>query len=145
MMAVLTRNSITTASRLRNLLIGFTLIVLAGCAGQPFEPDTVGEIPSGPGVLSGEDGEFTIYDSEGGLFGKKRIRRIPKLPRKMLRPGNSRSFSNGKKKPRNSENFRNGKKPHGTQMNTGSFWNGGNGRNIKSGKKASRAQNEHWF
>ncbi len=72
MMAALMKNSITTASRLKNLLIGFTLIVLAGCAGQPFEPDTVGEIPSGPGVLSGEDGEFTIYDSEGGVFGKKK-------------------------------------------------------------------------
>ncbi len=72
MMAVLPRNTITSASRLRNLLIGFTLIALAGCGGKPFTPDTPDEIPSGPGVLSGEDGEFTIYDSESGLFGKKK-------------------------------------------------------------------------
>ena len=72
MMDALPRNTIITVSRLRYLLICFTLIVLAGCSGKPFTPDTPGEIPSGPGVLSGEDGEFTIYDSESGLFGKKK-------------------------------------------------------------------------
>jgi hypothetical protein len=34
---------------------------LAGCAEfQPFEPPVAGEIPPGPGLLSGADGEFVI-------------------------------------------------------------------------------------
>ncbi len=35
---------------------------LAACAGrEPMEPPVAGEIPEGPGVFSGEDGEFVIF------------------------------------------------------------------------------------
>jgi hypothetical protein len=64
MMVAFMRNSMTTNTRLKILLIGFALIVLVGCAGQPLEYDAADEIPSGPGVLSGKDGEFTLYRSK---------------------------------------------------------------------------------
>ena len=34
---------------------------LAGCAAAPFDYTPVDEIPPGPGLLSGEDGEFVVY------------------------------------------------------------------------------------
>jgi hypothetical protein len=34
---------------------------LAGCAAEPFDYTPVDDIPPGPGLLSGEDGEFVIY------------------------------------------------------------------------------------
>jgi hypothetical protein len=34
---------------------------LAACAAEPFDYTPVDEIPPGPGLLSGEDGEFVIY------------------------------------------------------------------------------------
>ncbi len=41
------------------LLLSFLII---GCeGGKPFDPPTAGEIPSGPGLFSGEDGEFKLY------------------------------------------------------------------------------------
>lgn len=40
------------------ILTGF----LAGCAGvEPFEYTEVHEIPPGPGLISGEAGEFELY------------------------------------------------------------------------------------
>jgi hypothetical protein len=46
------------------------LVFLAGCGGKSFDyhPDT--EIPQGPGVFSGEKGDFTIYDSESAKTAK---------------------------------------------------------------------------
>lgn len=48
--------------------VGVFLVVLAlcatlgACAGwSPFEPPVAEEIPDGPGLLSGEDGEFVIF------------------------------------------------------------------------------------
>ena len=43
--------------------LGVVLLLLVACAGgEPREPTkVVDEIPSGPGILSGEDGEFIIY------------------------------------------------------------------------------------
>jgi hypothetical protein len=34
---------------------------LAGCVAEPFDYTPVDEIPPGPGLLSGDDGEFVIY------------------------------------------------------------------------------------
>lgn len=34
---------------------------LAACAAEPFDYTPVDEIQPGPGLLSGEDGEFVIY------------------------------------------------------------------------------------
>lgn len=52
-----------TASAVRHLALGAALLLLAACAGgEPREPTKVAdEIKDGPGVLSGEDGEFVIY------------------------------------------------------------------------------------
>lgn len=46
------------------LLAGMIMMLgLGACAvGKPFEqPTVVDEIPPGPGLFSGEDGEFVIY------------------------------------------------------------------------------------
>lgn len=49
---------------LRSLLLGLVLFALGACAGggevtsQNKKPD---EIPPGPGLFSGKDGEFVIY------------------------------------------------------------------------------------
>jgi hypothetical protein len=55
------------------LLIGAVLSALIGCAGgksYDYQP-TAGEMKPGPGALTGESGELTIYDSkQGGLFPK---------------------------------------------------------------------------
>jgi hypothetical protein len=34
---------------------------LAACAAEPFDYTPADEIPPGPGLLSGADGEFVIY------------------------------------------------------------------------------------
>ncbi len=45
--------------RLALLLV---LGVLAGCAsGEPFDPPTADEIPPGPGLFTGKDGEFRLF------------------------------------------------------------------------------------
>lgn len=36
-------------------------IGLAACAAEPFDYTPVDEIPPGPGLLSGEEGEFVVY------------------------------------------------------------------------------------
>ena len=55
--------------------IGLTVALLMGCGakGQPAEfEQTAGEMKEGPGVFTGEEGEFTIFDSKkGGPFWKK--------------------------------------------------------------------------
>lgn len=44
------------------LFIFFVVTVLAACAkSEPFEYHRIDEIPEGPGLFSGEDGEFTLY------------------------------------------------------------------------------------
>ncbi len=44
------------------ILMVLASVVLAGCAhSQPYEYHRIDEIPEGPGLFSGEDGEFTIY------------------------------------------------------------------------------------
>ena len=50
------------------LLAGAALLTLLGCAGaKPAEyQNTADEMKQGPGVLTGESGELTIYDSKGG-------------------------------------------------------------------------------
>ena len=36
--------------------------LLGACAkGEPFDPPRAGEIPDGPGLISGEDGEFKLF------------------------------------------------------------------------------------
>ena len=47
-------------------LLFFCAIVLAamtGCGSQAYQYRSENEIPEGPGVFSGKDGEFTVYDS----------------------------------------------------------------------------------
>lgn len=40
----------------------FTAFLLGACVNaEPFEPDMPGEIPSGSGIFTGEEGEFVIY------------------------------------------------------------------------------------
>jgi hypothetical protein len=57
------------------LWIGLAAALLMGCGakGQPAEfEQTAGEMKEGPGVFTGEEGEFTIYDSKkGGPFWKQ--------------------------------------------------------------------------
>ncbi len=56
-------------------LLGMGLLTMAliGCAGgksYDYQP-TAGEMKPGPGVLTGESGELTVYDSKkGGIFPK---------------------------------------------------------------------------
>ena len=38
--------------------------VLAACGAKPLDYTPVSEIPEGPGVLTGEEGEYTIFDSK---------------------------------------------------------------------------------
>lgn len=47
------------------LVIG---VSLAACGGKPFEAPDISDIPDGPGVFSGSDGEFVISP-------KRRVRR----------------------------------------------------------------------
>jgi hypothetical protein len=45
----------------RRTALVLTAILLAGCADlQPFAPPVAGEIPPGPGLLSGPDGTFVV-------------------------------------------------------------------------------------
>jgi hypothetical protein len=57
-----------------NRFLGIFLIaaILIGCGAKPGEfRQTAGEMKEGPGVLSGEEGEFAVYDSKrGGPFWK---------------------------------------------------------------------------
>ena len=58
---------------IRFLWIALVLAVLMGCGAKAGEfKQTAGEMKEGPGVLTGEEGEFTLYDSNkgGGLLGK---------------------------------------------------------------------------
>lgn len=49
------------------LILMLTVSMLAiGCGGmkpKPFEYESANEIPSGPGLLTGKSGEYTVYDS----------------------------------------------------------------------------------
>ncbi len=43
----------------------FLVFALSACAQhKPFESADISEIPDGPGLLSGEDGEWTIYKKQ---------------------------------------------------------------------------------
>ncbi|MBW2429281.1 MAG: hypothetical protein JRF56_10000 [Deltaproteobacteria bacterium] len=67
----------------RNLMLlaaGLIILVLAGCSATPDEQqlkeweniEGPGEMKPGAGLLSGDDGEFTLYSSKkGGLFPKE--------------------------------------------------------------------------
>lgn len=48
----------------RFIITCVALLLLAGCKAKSLEYVNENEIPSGPGVFSGENGEWTIYDSE---------------------------------------------------------------------------------
>jgi hypothetical protein len=52
-------------------IVNIALLALPGCGGKPFVYNPPSEIPEGPGVFSGKDGEFTLYDSKSGKVGKK--------------------------------------------------------------------------
>ena len=56
----------------RFLWIGLAAAILMGCGGRPAEfKQTAGEMKEGPGVFTGEEGEFVIYDDKkGGPFWK---------------------------------------------------------------------------
>ena len=45
-------------------MLSFVILLLAGCNGKSFDYVNQNEIPPGPGVFSGEKGEWTVYDSE---------------------------------------------------------------------------------
>ncbi|MCB1832418.1 MAG: hypothetical protein KDH19_03080 [Geminicoccaceae bacterium] len=47
------------------LLVFAAALALAGCGGEPFEPQAPGEIRDGPGLFTGEDGEFVITPKTG--------------------------------------------------------------------------------
>jgi len=49
------------------LLLAATVLVLAGCGGgsQSFEYHAADDPPPGPGLFSGPDGTFMIYQSKG--------------------------------------------------------------------------------
>ena len=42
----------------------FIVLLLAGCGGKSFDYVDQKEIPPGPGVFTGEKGEWTVYDSD---------------------------------------------------------------------------------
>lgn len=47
---------------MRGLAVAIMLFTLSACAGgEPLAPTKVDEIPSGPGMFTGKDGEFVIY------------------------------------------------------------------------------------
>ena len=52
------------------ILLAVLLYAAAGCAGgKSYEyENTAGEMKPGPGALTGEEGELTVYDSEQGGF-----------------------------------------------------------------------------
>lgn len=52
-------------------IVSIALLALPGCGGKPFGYNPPSEIPEGPGILSGEDGEFTLYDSKSSKVEKK--------------------------------------------------------------------------
>ena len=47
--------------------LAVTVVILAGCGGgsQSFEYHAADDPPPGPGLFSGVDGTFTIYQSKG--------------------------------------------------------------------------------
>lgn len=46
----------------RWLCVAVFVVAVAACSrGKPVEYISIDEIPPGPGLLSGEDGEFTLY------------------------------------------------------------------------------------
>lgn len=45
----------------RWLILWLLGIWLSACAAEPFDYTPADEIPPGPGLLSGEDGEFVVY------------------------------------------------------------------------------------
>lgn len=47
-------------------LMAFVIAALFGCAGRPFDYHSGNEIPEGPGVFSGEDGEVTLFSTGSG-------------------------------------------------------------------------------
>ena len=53
-----------TIIRIAVFLVSSALLALPGCGGKPFNYNPPSEIPEGPGVFSGKDGEFTLYDSK---------------------------------------------------------------------------------
>ena len=58
---------------LLTLAVGLVLFALVGCHAEPYDYEpTAGEMKAGPGLLTGESGELTIYDSKkGGLLPKE--------------------------------------------------------------------------
>ena len=60
-----------TIIRIGVCIVSIALLALPGCGGKPFVYNPPSEIPEGPGILSGEDGEFTLYDSKSGKGGEK--------------------------------------------------------------------------
>ena len=56
----------------RFLWIALAAVMLMGCGGRPSEfKQTAGEMKEGPGVFTGKEGEFVIYDDKkGGAFWK---------------------------------------------------------------------------
>ena len=51
-------------AKLSVMCAAITTVLLAGCGGKSFDYESGNEIPSGAGVFSGKDGEFTVYDSD---------------------------------------------------------------------------------
>lgn len=47
--------------RVWSFIVVLTSASLVACGGQPLQYTPVDEVPEGPGLFSGEDGEFTIY------------------------------------------------------------------------------------
>ena len=46
------------------IFIGIVLFTAVGCGGKSFDPTPPDDMKPGPGVFSGEKGEFTVYDSK---------------------------------------------------------------------------------
>ena len=47
-------------------LTAICAVLLIGCGGKAFDYSSDNEIPSGPGVFSVKEGEFTVYNSDSG-------------------------------------------------------------------------------
>jgi len=144
------------------VLISLAILALLGCNAKPFDyQPTAGEMKQGEGLLTGEDGELTIYDSKkGGAFPKDSDTQEAEVSGEKTAPTtaaagtaaagsqghrvnplnsrNSRNISSGKKKKNSSTNTSSGRNPQPDQLITKNSRSISNGRNPPGAHRISR-------
>jgi hypothetical protein len=61
------------------IICAIVMVTLSGCANRPFPYQEGDDIPQGPGVFSGENGEFILYDSESSPTEKEKMLKRDKV------------------------------------------------------------------